>query len=255
MADETITGCVNWANKNIRFDQDSCTYAGCIIWDGIHAGQVAITISNDNCDDTYYADIDWSTGRWQLTLPDICCPWSSDDCSYCDPILTPSNLHLVFTGVNDDICNYIWGTPSPFKSFKVTGIASTINRSEGWWIPQSPFPDLCKWYDKFEISVGQFERYDNSGDCSSPATPSATFDITDLDIEVEFFAGGTMLGVNMRLYGFNGPILDIAFIVVDYIADVESGSCVGVIDLANESHLVPNPGFDVCTGGTVTITP
>ena len=85
MANETLYGCVDWATGKVQFSQtdgnvecqycssDSCIWLGCIEWDGVHAGQVAVTIDNDNCDDTYYGCVDWSTGEFEVSVPDNCC--------------------------------------------------------------------------------------------------------------------------------------------------------------------------------------
>jgi len=75
MANETLTGCVTWPGGVITFTQNSgcCRYSGCIEWTGIHAGQVAITIDTDNCNDTYYGCINWTTGAFEVSVPDNCC--------------------------------------------------------------------------------------------------------------------------------------------------------------------------------------
>ena len=74
MANETIYGCVNFDTGQVEFSQDpDCTYYGCMIWDGAHAGQVAIVVETDCCDDTYYGCVNWTTGQFQIILPDYCC--------------------------------------------------------------------------------------------------------------------------------------------------------------------------------------
>ncbi len=118
MADETITGCIDWSTNSVKFDQDSCTYTGCIIWSGVHAGQVAVTVVKPTCEDTYYADIDYSTGAWQLTLPDNCCVpgFNSDRGPFCGKCIndTPEWLTLYFSGSTpcsghtSDECGHGW---------------------------------------------------------------------------------------------------------------------------------------------------
>lgn len=92
MANETIYGCVE-ADRTITFSQDDCEYSACIIRDGgVHDQQVAVTIAwPDNCDDTYYGCIDWSTRKFQVSVPDNCC-WSPSIKGNCHHCATPSNM-------------------------------------------------------------------------------------------------------------------------------------------------------------------
>lgn len=76
MANKTIYGCVNRTTGAITFAGEACdsgNYTGCIVRSGDHAGQVAVTINEANCDDTYYGCINRSTGEFQLVIPDDCC--------------------------------------------------------------------------------------------------------------------------------------------------------------------------------------
>jgi len=112
MANKTIYGCVNSTNGEITFEGEACDsgdYTGCIETSGEHAGQVKVVISEVNCDDIYYGCVNWTTGKFQLVIPDDCCGWYEDcNCDYCDncpecyaPDLTLKYLAVRFTGVRD----------------------------------------------------------------------------------------------------------------------------------------------------------
>ncbi len=116
MANETIDGCVTWPGGVVTFSQDSCEYTGCIIWTGEHAGQIQVIINNINCDDTYYGCIDWTTGKFQLVIPDTCCACCTYcECSYsgndsnCFPVNeTPLKLCVTFSGIRRCSDNSLW---------------------------------------------------------------------------------------------------------------------------------------------------
>jgi len=125
MANKTVYGCVDWATGKIKFETNfSCIGAsgmveGCINWTGDHAGQVEVTISdadNPDCNDTYYACIDWSTGKFQFQMPDECCAeYSADDCECFDPGETPLYYTLIISGVTS-----CWDYPNCNGKFKLT---------------------------------------------------------------------------------------------------------------------------------------
>ena len=97
MANETIYGCVE-TDGSITFPQATsdpertCYHNGCIIWTGEHAGQVAVTIDNGRCDDTYYGCVDWTTGKFQVSVP-------SNWCALCSlGYTTVDDIHGCFNG-------------------------------------------------------------------------------------------------------------------------------------------------------------
>jgi hypothetical protein len=74
MANQTIYGC--YSAGSIVFEGQACDsgdYTGCYVSSGEHAGQIAVTVSEVNCDDTYYACFDSGTGKFNLSIPDDCC--------------------------------------------------------------------------------------------------------------------------------------------------------------------------------------
>ena len=113
MATETITGCVDFATGTILFAPNNwcgdgqCIYDSCMVWDGLHAGQVAVTISTLSCDDIYYGCVDFVTSEFKLVVPIRCCiicdpEYSATDCTVCDYFAadeTPMYISATFSGV------------------------------------------------------------------------------------------------------------------------------------------------------------
>jgi hypothetical protein len=104
MADETITGCYDRDTGSITFTQESacgseCKYedVSCYVVSGVHAGQIALVLDTDNCDDTYYGCIDPSTGLFKVTVPDNCCTLSNW-CGLCDSCESPERLQVDILG-------------------------------------------------------------------------------------------------------------------------------------------------------------
>lgn len=76
MANKTIYGCRNKTTGVITFEGEACdsgNYVGCRVKSGIHAGQIAVTILEDHCDDIYYGCRSKTTGKFQVIIPDDCC--------------------------------------------------------------------------------------------------------------------------------------------------------------------------------------
>ena len=91
MADETLTGCYDKDTGKVIFVQNGllvkCYFSGCYVTDGVHEGQIQVTIENDRCDDVYYACLTNDTGSFAVTIPDNCC-------CYCGHI---SNVYVTFS--------------------------------------------------------------------------------------------------------------------------------------------------------------
>lgn len=81
MANKTIYGCYNSSTGAVTFHKgnycnDICTYSGCFVSSGEHAGQIAVVIEEASCEDTYYACFDSETGNFVLEVPEECCPYN-----------------------------------------------------------------------------------------------------------------------------------------------------------------------------------
>ncbi|HUW18368.1 MAG TPA: hypothetical protein VMW16_03620 [Sedimentisphaerales bacterium] len=230
MANETIYGCVDWATGKIKFAQDACYYYGCIIWEGVHAGQVAVTIDMPNCDDTYYGCVNWATGKFQVVVPDNCCEYPP--CEYC--VDTPSQVTITFTGLTECEC-----LVEMYGSAKFVGTAAAIN-GNSYVLPARP--DLpCLWKKKFTGNFGTWKCY--------YFTECQTFDdevpLTFLDIGVRRCVGeeGDGLHIVARVgTGFDfcwGP--SVGQVVYFYSTseggclEAEITGCVGAVDLPNQT--------------------
>ncbi len=102
MATKTIYGCVE-SDGSITFPDDACGYAGCIESDG----RVSVTISTENCDDTYYGCVNTGTGAFQIIIPDDCCEYSEADCEGCCTDWQPDWVDVTVSGMVD--CNGCYG--------------------------------------------------------------------------------------------------------------------------------------------------
>ncbi len=151
MANVTIEGCVIYIDGSIMFKQDGpgeddCTYYGCIIWTGVHAGQVAITVETELCDDIYYGCVDWDDGgKFKVDIPGDCCnegsdPWPPPDehcgCENCDSNTTPYGIKVVVGGVSAGggcaACGY--------TLFRKTTAYPNLNKS--YFLPRT---GPCSW--------------------------------------------------------------------------------------------------------------
>jgi len=94
MANKTITGHIEEVEGKwkVVFDGEACDsgdYTGKMVWTGVHAGQVAVTVDELNCDDIYYGDIpDECPWTFEVEIPDNCCGLSN--CSSCPAIYSTS---------------------------------------------------------------------------------------------------------------------------------------------------------------------
>jgi len=114
MGDKQILGCYDKAANQVTFQEESCArldYCGEIEWTGEHAGMVAVTIVEENCDDTYYGCVDWTTGKFKVYIPDDCCGYCGDaDHCKCFPTgESPAYYRITFEGVT--LCNPEAGWP------------------------------------------------------------------------------------------------------------------------------------------------
>lgn len=100
MANKTIHGCFNTNTGVVTFEGEACDsgdYIGCYVADGgIHDGQIAVVVSEANCDDTYYACFEPTTGQFSLSIPDDCC---TEPCVYCGENETPKYLTITLDGL------------------------------------------------------------------------------------------------------------------------------------------------------------
>jgi len=135
MANKTIYGCVTGGSA-ITFDKEPCfanNVTGCIEMSDVdHLYMVKVVISEDlsTCNDTYYGCVNWSTGKFQLEIPDDCC-YTSNDCSYCTTDETPQKVSVAFSGINlcgcpGDYLSSISFITSPNNTFTLSHCGSEL---------------------------------------------------------------------------------------------------------------------------------
>ncbi|KKM21303.1 hypothetical protein LCGC14_1636760 [marine sediment metagenome] len=119
MANKTIYGCIEPSTGVVTFEGEACDsgdYTGCYVAAaGAHQGQIAVTISELYCADTYYACFNSTTGKFQLIIPDDCCGISSE-CEHCTGY-QPAWIDVTLTGLTNCSC----AANAPFGSYYASG--------------------------------------------------------------------------------------------------------------------------------------
>ncbi|MFA5381907.1 MAG: hypothetical protein WC356_01990 [Candidatus Micrarchaeia archaeon] len=169
MGYKTINGCLNLSTKQVVFQGEACDsgdYTGCYVSSGIHEGQISVTISEANCDDTYYACFNSGTGQFNLTIPDDCCIEYGTDCGYCGvPTNTPKYISITFSGIS--LCDCIIGSGS-WSNYSLYNLWN-FDINDTFILTQD---GNCEWNKYIGTNTyGQFSNPDCSGDYY-PATRS-----------------------------------------------------------------------------------
>jgi len=175
----TVYGCVAFPAGTITFENlETCLeQSACIIFEGVHAGQIALTLSgatnNEDCNDTFYGCMNWTTGKFQVEIPTDCCvtypecpcePYS--DLYYqCYPLdKTPKNLLIRFSDVYD--CNDSLLSING-QWFCIQGFGSDNNYcaspSEGFCISYQPY--MTMYYPYRFVSFVFLVSVENIEDC------------------------------------------------------------------------------------------
>lgn len=94
----TVYGCVNFSSGTavITFENlETCLeQSSCIIFTGVHAGQIALTLSgadDEDCNDTFYGCWNPTTSKFQIEIPEDCCVCNVDD--------IPSVITVIFSNM------------------------------------------------------------------------------------------------------------------------------------------------------------
>lgn len=172
MANQTVTGCINFDTGLAEFDQDDCEYSGCLVTGGIHDKQVAVTIDTDLCDDTFFGCVIFPGGTFEVVVPDFCCSGTTGDaCGFCTD-LPPECINMSFTGW--EICCVLGIV---FTDMDVFSLPALI-------LDQS---DTCI-YDAGDFEETSFMQqrlyFDLETECSGEVTPFTLFPILLMQIRV-----------------------------------------------------------------------
>jgi hypothetical protein len=150
----TVHGCVNWPSGEITYlNLETClAQESCVHFKGIHAGQVALSLSgaivNEDCNDTFYGCVNWSTGKFQVEIPEGCCV---SPCFYCSPHATPATITVRFADFGLCSCN--------FAGYYYEKILS--DPLDGDHVLTQDGANPCLWYVQEVINV-TYRRYGNS---------------------------------------------------------------------------------------------
>ncbi len=268
MANETITGCYDKVTGEITYTQGphplairstNCEFDGCFIAAGVHAGQIGLTITAYDCDDTYYGCIDTVTGKFEVTLPDICCftLMGGPRCEYCDIGPNPYVLQVMFTGLSDcDECHWV---TIPGAKHWFSGMADVIN-GKVFTVHAYDYQDRCYYTnnlggDDFGIRRVYQDLGIQNPDCFVPPEDfcaevcfAGQADYAGVKISVNR-TGETTGGVSAWLRRVPGGTSSI-FFNSDYSGhswvNCIGGSFSNVLDCEDEST-------SACIGGTATI--
>jgi hypothetical protein len=161
MANRTITGC--YSAGSVVFQGEACDsgdYTGCYVSSGEHDGMIAVTILENNCDDTYYACFDSGTGKFNLSIPDDCCNFGTP-CNLCSvPSQTPKTISVTFSGIS--LCGCIKGWYS--NNYFTYEVDFDINNT---FMVQQVANSPCIW--QANIGNNIYKEYHYS-DCSGTPT-------------------------------------------------------------------------------------
>lgn len=175
MANQTLTGCVKFPSGQVIFDQDDCEYTGCMIWSGTHAGQVAVTILTDKCDDTYYGCVNFPGGTFSVVVPDNCCVELGIDCANCTINETPKFITLELADFTQAPCTSLGIGPNQ-SSHLLEDITSIVN---GTHILEQT--TACRWRKTHTFDVHTVQYL--SADCSGPSGEILSFSLIRFQIQ------------------------------------------------------------------------
>lgn len=187
----TVHGCVSWPSGTITFtDLETClAQNSCVHWTGVHANQVALTLSgatnNAACNDTFYGCVNWTTGKFQVVIPEGCCVVIGVECPQCG-VFTPLHLNITFQGVvycSECFYEEGWGYYKHVSNFK-------INKS--WRATQDPIDPCIWWYKKANGHI--LRKYSDSG-CSNLISEE-TFDMY-IGARIKHYIGGNLAGTKV----------------------------------------------------------
>jgi hypothetical protein len=147
-----------------------CDLPGCIdycaepIFTGEHAGQIAITITNANynedCNDTFYGCLDFSTHKFQVEIPDDCC---LSICESCSDVY--SSVNAIFSGVSQCGCILQENEFATWSAKLLQNFEPIINASHilDWKGIENGY---CLWEKKVETNDYTFRYYYPARNCS-----------------------------------------------------------------------------------------
>lgn len=249
----TIYGKVDWTTNKVYFGDptDPCNEPHpcftevlddtCIIRDGgEHDGMVQLTISGhwEDCNDTYYGCVDWTTGKFKVFLPDDCCGPCSSICTQ-----TPYYITLTLSGMNSCSSDCFWGShpgipgtnswkPFNFEVYNGTYVLENIGTQ---YIPTGECAGNCCLWQWPGTKTGGYRKWYYDYYCQNYA------DSDDCDL--------TNITVLVRSGGMVCAYLDWVFVG----HKARSSECANVSGIPNDYDCETSTYGTCAEGGTVTI--
>ncbi len=218
----TLTGCVDFSvtPAKIILDDDTCQWQTCMVFTGVHAGQVALTPNTIACPDTYYGCVDLLTGTFEVVVPESCCALP---CTNCSENTTPSTITVKISGASNVSCwNNEFGCQEPtfFASLDTTisDLAALINDVEVE-LTQTIFP--CSWSGETEVSESIRTYIAEGGPFPGcGGSPATTNPITAIRWLLSRSTTTVSLGVGFVITGDDGCAYDGFLGIITYSQDV-----------------------------------
>jgi hypothetical protein len=163
---------------------DCVSYCAELVRSGVHAGMVALTITdaaNEDCNDTFYGCVNYSTNKWEVVIPDGCCIEYGYDCQYCDEGNTPANILLTITGLTHCTNCLYYTDCDGIIAAKVIDFSAGINGEHTLQQVGSYGEGACTWYKRIyhDFTVIQYlDTYPT--ECCTTEYSTTEFDSTDV---------------------------------------------------------------------------
>jgi len=256
MAGHTINGRYDSSTGKIKFGSGDCsTPLSCMGGTVLDAcfdtatGQVKLIVSNadyEECNDTYYACFNSTTGLFSVNIPysNCCCDWNDTDCSYCADDDEPAYVDVVISGITACSCGVGAG---------ISGSSETLNWGvNGSYIVPIYGARACDWLgNDISGTFGTWRNYTDETDCTGSYNDE---DWDELDIFIRKTASDSMIvEVSVREIGIGSDRLAFenqAAGIDSKCIDSEVSSTLG----SSDCWTLSGGKRVVAYGGTVTIS-
>lgn len=246
----TLTGCVDFVTGKIIFEDDICQWQACMIFSGIHAGQVALTPNISVCPDTYYGCVDFQTRTFSIVVPESCCAVHCDTCSLGT---TPATITIKFSGIEQTDCLFqTCPNPNHRGSTHVsTDLAAILNDTE-FELLQSEFAE-CVWNTTIPLDgtlTTWIHGFTSEANCSSGSELEVNeLDLVDLLIVLNRQSNPAAF-IRLRTTGGDNCALSNNILLLFYTgtADASDDNC-----FANLDNVTVDEGSIILSGGTFDI--
>jgi hypothetical protein len=209
---------------------------------------VALTLSgatnNEDCNDTFYGCVNWSTGKFQVEIPEDCCIEYGEDCSFCEPGKTPLTINLNY--VEGTLCDGCYFNPSFSAYWKFLPPSKS-----GEYILTQNGTNPCQWlYTEDHFGSAVILQSSGLPDCSNPGSYTGYRFEIQVSRYYRYYPSPTItiLDVGIKLWTDN-----LAFNYWIFYGSIEynlTDPCIGEHEISNEFSCDWATGR---SGGIVTV--